>query len=99
MKKITALFLLSVLILSSFGIVSAQTSNEILIKNATILTASKGTLEGSDILIQNGKIAKIGKGLTTSGRTIDATGKFVSPGIIDAHSHTMQDATNEQVSK
>lgn len=96
MKKITALFLLSVLILSSFGIVSAQTSNEILIKNATILTASKGTLQGSDILIQNGKIAKIGKGLTTSGRTIDATGKFVSPGIIDAHSHTMQDATNEQ---
>lgn len=95
MKKITALFLLSVLILSSFGIISAQTSNEILIKNATVLTASKGTLQGTDILIQKGKIAKIGKGLTTSGKTIDATGKFVSPGIIDAHSHTMQDATNE----
>ena len=95
MKKITALFLLSVLILSSFGIVSAQTSNEILIKNATILTASKGTLQGSDILIQNGKIAKIGKDLTTSGKRIDATGKFISPGIIDCHSHTMHDATNE----
>ena len=95
MKKITALFLLSVLFISSFSTISAQTSNEVLIKNATILTAAKGTLQGSDILIQNGKIAKIGKGLTTTGRTIDATGKFVSPGIIDAHSHTMQDATNE----
>ncbi len=95
MKKITALFLLSVFILPSFGTISAQNSSEILIRNATILTASKGTLEGSDILIQNGKIAKIGKGLKTTGKTIDATGKFVSPGIIDAHSHTMQDATNE----
>lgn len=95
MKKITALFLLSGLFLSSFGNIFAQTSGDILIKNATILTASKGTLEGTDILIQKGKIARIGKGLTTTGKTIDATGKFVSPGIIDAHSHTMQDATNE----
>lgn len=91
MRKITALFLLSILFISTSGVASAQSSNEVLIKNATILTATKGTLEGSDILIQNGKIARIGKGLTTTGRTIDATGKFVSPGIIDAHSHTMGD--------
>ncbi len=95
MKKITALFLLQILILSSVSMVLAQSSSEVLIKNATILTAAKGTLLNSDILISNGKIVKIGKGLTTTGRTIDATGKFVSPGIIDAHSHTMQDATNE----
>jgi imidazolonepropionase-like amidohydrolase len=92
MKKITA-FILVILFLTSsiFG----QTSTEILIKNATILTAAKGTLEGTDILIQNGKIAKIGKGLKTNGKTIDATGKFVMPGIIDAHSHSMLDAINE----
>ncbi len=95
MKKITSLFLLSILFLTSSGILFAQTSNEILIRNATILTAVKGTLEGTDILISNGKIAKIGKGLKTNGKTIDATGKFVSPGIIDAHSHTMSDAVNE----
>jgi imidazolonepropionase-like amidohydrolase len=95
MKKITSLFLLSVFFLMSSGITFAQTTNEVLIKNATILTASKGTLEGTDILIQNGKIAKIGKGLKTNGKTIDATGKFVTPGIIDAHSHTMLDAINE----
>lgn len=75
--------------------VFAQNKQEVLIKNATVLTAAKGTLEGTDILIQGGKIAKIGKGLKSTGTVIDATGKFVTPGIIDAHSHTMLDAINE----
>jgi imidazolonepropionase-like amidohydrolase len=92
MKKITA-FILVILFLTTS--ILGQTSSEILIRNATILTAAKGTLENSDILIQNGKIAKIGKGLKTNGKTIDATGKFVMPGIIDAHSHSMLDAINE----
>jgi imidazolonepropionase-like amidohydrolase len=68
-----------------------------LIKNATIMTVTKGTMAGSDILLQNGRIAAIGKNLTPpAGATvIDATGKYVSPGIIDPHSHMMSDATNE----
>ena len=80
----------------TFG-VSGQTRNEVLIKNATILTAARGTLEGTDILIRDGKIARIGKNLTagSGAKTIDATGKFVTPGIIDAHSHGMMDAINE----
>jgi imidazolonepropionase-like amidohydrolase len=94
-KALVFLTIVSLLTISP-TILMAQSSGDILIKNATILTASKGTLEATDILIQKGKIARIGKGLTTTGRTIDAAGKFVSPGIIDAHSHTMQDATNEQ---
>ena len=70
---------------------------EILIRNATILTAAKGKLENTDLLIQNGKIAKIGKNLqaSSSAKIIDATGKFISPGIIDCHSHAMLDAINE----
>jgi len=69
----------------------------ILIKNATVLTVTKGTLPNTDILIQGGKIARIGSGLTApaGAQTIDATGKFVMPGIIDAHSHMMSDAINE----
>src|SRR5688572_3658681 len=69
----------------------AQSRNEVLIKNATVLTAARGTLENTDILIRDGKIARIGKNLSggASARVIDATGKFVTPGIIDAHSHTM----------
>lgn len=68
-----------------------------LIKNATILTVTKGRLESSDILLQNGKIAAIGKNLTApaGAQVIDATGKYVMPGIIDPHSHTMIDAVNE----
>ncbi|HEY4320359.1 MAG TPA: amidohydrolase family protein [Gemmatimonadales bacterium] len=69
----------------------------VLIRNATIMTVTKGTLTNSDILLVNGKIAQIGKNLTApaGATTIDGTGKVVTPGIIDPHSHTMMDATNE----
>lgn len=75
----------------------AQNGDEVLIKNATVLTAVRGTLENTDILIRNGKIARIGKNLSAAAgaRVIDATGKFVTPGIIDCHSHTMLSAINE----
>jgi imidazolonepropionase-like amidohydrolase len=68
-----------------------------LIKNATVLTVTKGRLEHTDLLLQNGKIAQIGKNLTApaGAQVIDATGKYVMPGIIDPHSHTMIDAVNE----
>jgi imidazolonepropionase-like amidohydrolase len=68
-----------------------------LIKNATILTVTNGKLENADILLQNGKIAAIGKNLTapSGAEVIDGTGKFITPGIIDPHSHSMSDATNE----
>lgn len=74
-----------------------QKGGDVLIKNATVMTAAKGTLANADILVTNGKIAKIGKNLSApaSVRVIDATGKYVSPGIIDAHSHSMLDAINE----
>jgi dihydroorotase-like cyclic amidohydrolase len=78
MKTLTTIF---IVLLSSF-IATAQTRNEVLIKNATVLTAIHGTLENTDILIRDGKIAKIGKGLTagSSAKVIDATGKYVTPG-------------------
>src|SRR5207248_5079466 len=68
-----------------------------LIKNATVLTVTKGKLENTDLLLQNGKIAQIGKNLAApaGAQVIDATGKYVMPGIIDPHSHAMSDATNE----
>src|ERR1043165_3553771 len=68
-----------------------------LIKNATVLTVTKGRLENTDVLLQNGKIAQLGKNLSApaGANVIDATGKYVMPGIIDPHSHTMIDAVNE----
>jgi imidazolonepropionase-like amidohydrolase len=64
-------------------------SNVMLIKNATILTVTKGTIEHGSILVRDGKIAEIAGNIATpSGATvIDATGMFVMPGIIDCHSH------------
>lgn len=95
-KAIVFLLMVSISLISP-TLLAAQSKTEILIRNATILTAAKGTLENSDILIQNGKIARIGKNLNApaNAQIIDASGKFVSPGIIDCHSHSMLDAINE----
>jgi imidazolonepropionase-like amidohydrolase len=61
----------------------------ILIQNATILTVSHGTIEHGSILIRDGKIAAVGQGIKAPGgaQIIDAAGQFVTPGIIDCHSH------------
>ncbi len=71
-----------------------------LIKNGTILTVTKGTIDKGDILIKDGKIHKIGRDLkaTSDMEIIDASGMFVMPGIIDAHSHLGIDAVNEATS-
>ncbi|PWT94641.1 MAG: amidohydrolase [Blastocatellia bacterium] len=71
--------------------------NVTLIRNATVLTITRGVLANTDVLIRNGKIAGVGKNLTApaGAKIIDATGKFVMPGIIDCHSHSMLDTINE----
>src|SRR5690606_10408466 len=70
---------------------SAQTSSApvTVIRNATVFTVSGDVIENGSILIRNGRIAAVGASVDVPrGATeIDATGKFVTPGIIDAHSH------------
>src|SRR5882724_619886 len=77
----------------------APAPGETLIKNATIMTASHGTINNGSILIRDGKIAEVGpnvKARDPNARVIDATGKFVTPGIIDCHSHTgVEGSVNE----
>jgi len=67
------------------------------ITNATILTASHGTIQNGTLLIRNGKIAAVGTDVRVpeGADVIDGTGKYVMPGIIDAHSHSMSEAINE----
>ncbi len=73
-----------------FGI-TPPASQTVLIKNATIWTGGKaGNLNRADMLVRDGKIAAIGENLAApnGALTIDAKGKHVTAGIIDAHSHT-----------
>jgi imidazolonepropionase-like amidohydrolase len=68
---------------------AAEPSPIILIQNATILTASHGTIERGSILIKDGTIAEVGASVKApkDAQVIDAAGQFVMPGIIDCHSH------------
>jgi imidazolonepropionase-like amidohydrolase len=102
MKRYSAILL--TIILAALGVaaqaqVQSQRGGEVLIKNATIMTASHGVIENGSILIRDGKIAAVGKNnevtAGSNARVIDATGMFVTPGIIDAHSHSAVDDINE----
>ena len=75
----------------------AQEHGDILITGGTVITITGDILEDTDVLIRNGKINQIGEGLSASGdiKTMDASGKYVMPGIIDAHSHIALDVVNE----
>lgn len=76
---------------------SFKTGGNVLIRNGRVLTVTRGFLDGADVLVEGGRIVKIGKGLTapTGTKVVDATGKFVTPGLVDAHSHRGADDINE----
>jgi imidazolonepropionase-like amidohydrolase len=72
-------------------------SQNVLIKNGTIITVTQGTKENTDILVTNGKIVRIDKNIAAPAgvNVIDANGMYVMPGIIDCHSHIGLDVVNE----
>ena len=70
---------------STYKVLPLQTT---LIKNATVLTGTGSRLDNADVLMVDGKINQIGKDLVAEGAVeIDANGKWITPGIIDVHSH------------
>lgn len=71
-----------------------------LIRNATVLTITNGTIENGSVLIRGSKIAAVGKDIAApaGARVIDATGKYVMPGIIDTHSHTAVEGSVNEIS-
>ncbi|MCX2481637.1 amidohydrolase family protein [Pedobacter sp. MC2016-15] len=73
----------------AFGSESSPKQESVLLKNATVWTNEKeGVLLNADVLLENGKIKAVGKGLSAgSARVVDATGKHITAGIIDEHSH------------
>ncbi|HEY3770284.1 MAG TPA: amidohydrolase [Candidatus Angelobacter sp.] len=75
--------------------------NDVVIKGGTILTVTHGKIENGSIYIHDGKIAAVGQTVNApaNATVIDATGKFVMPGIIDSHSHiALDDDVNEATS-
>lgn len=81
----------------AYGFKELPKPETLLFKNATVWTnEAEGILENTDVLIKNGKIAKIGSGISDpSATTIDATGKHLTAGIIDEHSHIAAASINE----
>jgi imidazolonepropionase-like amidohydrolase len=97
------------LALSSFAIAQQPSNtqqtpafhNDVVIKGGTILTVTHGKIENGSIYIHDGKIAAVGQTVNApaNATVIDATGKFVMPGIIDSHSHiALSDDVNEPTS-
>ena len=75
--------------------------NDVVIKGGTVLTVTHGRIENGSIYIHNGKIAEVGKTVNApaNATVVDATGKWVMPGIIDSHSHiALDDDVNEATS-
>jgi imidazolonepropionase-like amidohydrolase len=64
-------------------------SRPTVIRNVTILTAAGPAIRGGSVLLRDGKIAEVGASVTApaDALVIDGTGKYVTPGIIDTHSH------------
>ena len=80
-----------------FGNFKQPKTTTILIKNVTVWTSeAEGILKNTDILLKDGKIAKIGKDLKErKAIEIDGTGKHLTAGIVDEHSHIAASAINE----
>lgn len=82
----------------AYGWEERPTAKTFLIKNATVWTnEAEGIITKTDVLVKNGKIAAIGVDLKEKNAiVIDGTGKHLTPGIIDEHSHiAMSRGTNE----
>src|ERR1700722_10169549 len=80
----------------------SQTSHhDVVIKNATVMTVTHGNIKNGSIYIKDGKIAAVGETVNApaSATVVDAGGKYLTPGIVDCHSHiALDDDVNEATS-
>jgi len=82
------------------GYPALPVTETLLVKNATVWTnEGEGILQGTDVLIKDGKISKVGKNLSDpAAKVIDGTGKHLTAGIIDEHSHIGAASINDVAS-
>ena len=90
MRQLLRFHLLPVLFLLLFFGTDQLAAQDLLIRDATVYTmAGQGILEGGDVLISQGKIVEVGTSLTAPQGVpvIEGEGRYVLPGLIEAHSH------------
>ncbi|MBA3950077.1 MAG: amidohydrolase family protein [Acidobacteria bacterium] len=77
---------------------TVATPPAIVIRGGTVLTVTGGTIQNGVVVLRAGKIVAVGNrdtAVPAGAEIVDASGRFVSPGIIDAHSHVAADSINE----
>jgi len=63
-------------------------SESVLIRGAVVLTGAGESLEGVDVYLSGGRVTALGENLSAAGaRVVDGAGRWLTPGIIDVHSH------------
>jgi dihydroorotase len=68
----------------------------LLITNATVIDPLQGINRKADVLLRDGKVAAVGENLGKADRVIDASGKYVTPGLIDIHVHFREPGDEEE---
>ena len=80
---------------------TATSHHDVVIKNAVVMTVTHGNIKNGSIYIKDGKIAAVGESVNApaGAAVIDVGGKYVTPGIVDSHSHiALDDDVNEATS-
>ncbi|MFY9843559.1 MAG: amidohydrolase [Terriglobales bacterium] len=100
--SINKLALLSAwLMLAASALAQSAAHHDVVIKNATIMTVTHGTIKNGSVYVKDGKIAAVGETVSAPANVIviDAGGKYLTPGIVDSHSHiALDDDVNEATS-
>ncbi len=94
-----SVYLTMLLVTAAFAQSAAH--HDVLIKNATVMTVTHGNVKNGSIYIKDGKIAAVGETVNAPANAIiiDAGGKYLTPGIVDSHSHiALDDDVNEATS-
>ncbi len=87
--------------LAAAALAQSTAHHDVLIKNATVMTVTHGNVKNGSIYIKDGKIAAVGESVNAPADAIviDAGGKYLTPGIVDSHSHiALDDDVNEATS-
>lgn len=81
------------------GTVDAAAPDSLVIRGATVMTVTDGTLEGADVWVRDGRIAGVGARLEVPAGTpeVPARGRYLTPGIVDPHSHIATAGHNNEM--